>query len=61
MDTTVQGSALPFADATQQEDEAVVWAVERNILRGTAQGTLALEGGVTRAQAAVLLARMLKG
>lgn len=55
------GSLSQFSDAGQVSDwamDAVRWAVSKDILRGMGDGTLAPQGGATRAEAASLLQRL---
>ena len=64
LDGSVTPSALnnAFRDAASVEpyaQTAMLWAVERNILSGTADGRLAPQDSATRAQVAAIMARFL--
>lgn len=63
LDVTSNGTTLPdFTDRNEIESwagEAISWAYSRGIMKGTGANTLSPEGGATRAEAAVMLYRLL--
>lgn len=63
IDVTSNGTTLPdFSDRNEIESwagEAISWAYSRGIMKGTGANTLSPEGGATRAEAAVMLYRLL--
>lgn len=63
IDVTSNGTSLPdFSDRNEIESwagEAISWAYSRGIMKGTGANTLSPEGGATRAEAAVMLYRLL--
>lgn len=63
-DTAVSGNLNAFADKASVSPyavEAMAWAVEKGIISGVGENTLAPQGNATRAQVVVMLHRYLAG
>ena len=59
-DVTAQGDLSAFTDAASVGDwarEALIWAVDRELINGMGDGTVNPRGTATRAQTAAILMR----